>query len=165
MAPNHWHLSLSTIPKYFSCCLKWSQNYFRMHGKKTESPHYTHTHCHNVKSEPTRKIVFAGLKKKWIWIKEIVFVVVCSNWRAAVLADLCATFAGPTVNTRSSSARQEYPTAFLHSRDFGNGAAAFGERPLWATLQLGGCPHHPPNYSCCGLTLCPPSFSPPPFFF
>ncbi len=59
---------------------------------------------------------------------------------AAVLADLCATFAGPTVNTRSSSARQEYPTAFLqqHSRDFGNGAAALGERPLWATLQLGG---------------------------
>ena len=76
------------------------------------------------------------------------------------------------------------PNCFsLHnSRDFGNGAAALGERPLWATLQwVGGIvhtllpPHHPAQlllwldaslyYTQAHLLFSPPTFIFYNFFF
>jgi hypothetical protein len=124
--PNHWHLSLSTLfhqvfqlfsqmePKLFS------NEHIDAHTT-TQDNSLSHTnkksffflvqifffYIENNKNENRKKNWFLR-KKKWKCCFRLFFFQVAVQ---PCSPDLCATFAGPTVNTRSSSARQEYPTA------------------------------------------------------
>ncbi len=82
----------------------------------------------------------------WIIKKmKIVFCCVVFQTGVVVLQPCSQTCALPSLVQRWIPAQVQpgrNTQLLFYSRDFGNGAAALGERPLWATLQLGGCPHH-----------------------